>query len=85
MEAIARGVTSGLLAYSIHYGTMKAYSMACIPDGTWGFVQGLLSAGSPVCQTMLAVAAQTQVSYSSFILLGVSRVIVDMFPAKAKE
>jgi hypothetical protein len=85
MEAIARGVTSGLLAYSVHYATMKAYSTACIPDGTWGFIQGLLSAGSPVCQAMLTVVSQTQVSYSSFVLIGVARVIVDMIPAKARE
>ena len=85
MEAITRGVVSGLLAYSVHYGILKAYSSYCIPDGTWGFLQGLLSAGSPVCQSMLNIGAQTQISYSSFVLVAVSRVFVDMIPVKKEE
>lgn len=80
MEAITRGVMSGLLAYSIHYGTIKLYTTYCVPDGTWGFVQGMISAGSPVCQGALSIISQTQISYSSFVLLGVSRVFVDMIP-----
>jgi hypothetical protein len=80
MEAITRGVLSGLLAYSIHYGTIKLYTTYCVPDGTWGFVQGMITAGSPVCQSALAIVSQTQLSYSSFVLFGVSRVVVDMIP-----
>jgi hypothetical protein len=85
MEAIARGVVAGLLAYSVHYGTLKAYSTYCIPDGTWGFIKGMLSTGSPVCQSMLLLGAQTQISYSSFVLAGVTRIFIDMIPVKKKE
>jgi len=80
MEAISRGVLSGLLAYSVHYGAMKAYSTMCVSEGVWGFVQGLITTGSPVCQSLLTVASQSQVSYSSFVLLGVTRVLVDLLP-----
>jgi len=85
MEPVARSAVAGLLAYSLHYGIMKAYSTYCIPDGTWGFIQGLLSTGSPVCQSMLSLGAQTQVSYASFVLVGVTRVAVDMIAAKTSE
>lgn len=85
MEAITRSAVAGLLAYSLHYGIMKAYSTYCIPDGTWGFIQGLLSTGSPVCQSMLTLGAQTQVSYSSFVLVGMTRVAVDLIAAKKVE
>ena len=85
MEAITRGVVAGMLAYSVHYATLKAYSTYCIPDGTWGFIQGLVSAGSPVCQSMLLIGTQTQISYASYVLVGVSRVFVDMIPVKKGE
>lgn len=85
MEAVSRGVMSGILAYSIHYATIKAYTVMCVPEGIYGFVQGFITTGSPVCQTMLSVASHAQVSYSSFILLGVSRVLVDLMPVKVKQ
>ena len=85
MEPLTRSAVAGVLAYSLHYGLMKAYSTYCIPDGTWGFIQGLLSTGSPVCQSMLTLGAQTQVSYSSFVLVGMTRVAVDLIAAKKVE
>ena len=80
MEAISRGVISGLLAYSIHFGAIKIYSAMCVSEGVYGFVQGLVTTGSPVCQSLLTIASQSQVSYSSFVLLGVTRVFVDLIP-----
>ena len=80
MEAISRGVISGLLAYSVHYGAIKVYSTMCVSEGVWGFVQGMVTTGSPVCQSLLTIASQSQVSYSAFVLLGVTRVFVDLIP-----
>jgi hypothetical protein len=79
-EQLLKTLASGLLAYSIHYGSMKAYNTFCIPEGYWGFIQGFLTTGSPVCQTILSISSQTQVSYSSFLLVGMSRFAVDMIP-----
>jgi hypothetical protein len=85
MEAVTRGVMSGVIAYSIHYTMTRAYTAICLPEGVLGFVKGLISTGSPVCQSMLTVASHAQVSYSSFVLLGVSRVLVDLIPVKVKQ
>jgi len=79
MELLGKTVLSGVLAYSMHYGALKAYSHFCIPDGTLGFIRGFLTTGSPICQTMMSVVTQTQTSYSSFVLIGLSRACVDIF------
>jgi hypothetical protein len=85
MEAIGRGVMSGLLAYSVHYGAIKTYSIMCVSEGVWGFIEGLVTAGSPVCQSLLTIASQSQVSYSAFILIGVTRVFVDLIPMSQEK
>ena len=76
--AIVKAVASGVLAYSIHYGSIKLYSTLCVPDGMWGYLQGLLTTGSPMCQVALTAASQTQTSYSSLLLVGGSRFFIDM-------
>jgi len=75
---IGKGVTSALISYSAHYVTTKMYSAACVPDGIYGFLQGLVTAGSPVCQVGVQVISSTQVSYSSVIMMGISRFILDV-------
>jgi len=84
MEQLIKTVVSGVLAYSIHYGCLKTYDHFCVPDGAIGFIRGLMTTGSPVCQTILSTVTQTQTSYSSLILLGLSRACIDMF-TKSKE
>ena len=81
MEAVSRGILSGLIAYSVHYGSIKIYSTMCVSEGVWGFVQGMVTTGSPVCQSLLTIASQSQVSYSAFALLGVTRLFVDLIPS----
>ena len=79
MEAIAKGTLSAILAYSTHYGVLKLYDHYCIPDGLWGYVQGFISAGSPVCQAGVSLISSTQVSYSSVVTMGISRLVLDYF------
>jgi len=78
MEAIIKSVASVILAYTGHYGATKLYNYACVPDGIVGFMTGLFTVGSPVCQAGIQVISNTQVSYSSMILMGASRLLVDM-------
>jgi hypothetical protein len=85
MEAIGRGVMSGLLAYSVHYGAIKTYNTMCVSDGVWGFMEGLVTTGSPVCQSLLTISSQSQVSYSAFVLLGITRVFVDLIPMSREK
>lgn len=73
-----KGVTSALVSYSAHYAATKVYSMTCIPAGFYGFLQGLVTFGSPVCQAGVQIISATQVSYSAVIMMGLSRMILDV-------
>jgi hypothetical protein len=75
--SVVKSVVSALISYSAHYATAKLYSAACVPDGFYGFLQGLVTSGSPVCQVGIQVLSATQVSYSSIIMMGMSRLILD--------
>jgi hypothetical protein len=81
----AKGVASALIAYSAHYGIVKAYSAACVPDGFWGFLQGLVTAGSPVCQAGVQIISSTQMTYGSVITLGITRLVLDLVAPGSKE
>jgi len=72
-----KSIASALLAYTIHYGATKLYSHLCIPDGMMGFLQGLITTGSPVCHIGLKIISGTELSYSTMLMMGVTRVIVD--------
>jgi len=78
MEAILKNVAAALLAYSTHYTAVKVYDYVCVPDGIMGYISGLISMGSPVCQAGIQIISNTQVSYSSMVLMSITRVIVDV-------
>jgi hypothetical protein len=78
MEAILKSAASALLAYSTHYGVTKIYNHVCVPDGIMGYLSGLVSTGSPICQAGIQVISNTQVSYSSMIMMGITRVAIDL-------
>jgi hypothetical protein len=89
-SAIGKAIGSALISYSTHYGMTKMYNAACVPDGLWGFLQGMVTSGSPVCQLGVQVISSTQVSYSSIIMMGISRILLDIvapssFEGKAME
>lgn len=77
MEPVLKFILSAVLTYSTHYGITKIYNFACVPDGITGYLYGAVSMGSPICQAGLQLMSTTQVSYSSLILSGVSRLIID--------
>ena len=77
MEAILKNSAALLVAYTTHYAATKAYNYVCVPNGVVGFISGLITVGSPVCQAGVQIMTSTQVSYSSMILVGVSRLFVD--------
>jgi hypothetical protein len=76
-SSLAKATFSAILSYSAHYGMTKAYNYACVPDGFYGYLQGMLTSGSPVCQAGVQVISSTQVSYSQLIMMGISRVLID--------
>ena len=85
MEAILKSMFSAFLAYSIHYGTTKFYNIACVPDGIIGYLNGLITTGSPVCQVGLQVIANTQVSYSSLITMGISSIFTELLSSSVTK
>ena len=85
MELVLKSVASVLVAYTTHYGAAKFYNYVCVPDGLMGYLSGLVTTGSPVCQVGVQVISNTQVSYSSMILMGASRLLVDtVMPGASK-
>ena len=78
MEVVLKSIASAIVAYSAHYASTKLYSYTCVPDGILGYLTGLVTTGSPVCQMGVHVISSTQTSYSSMIMMSISRVIVDL-------
>jgi hypothetical protein len=77
MEYIIKTGLSALVAYSAHYGATKFYNSVCVPDGIIGYLQGLITTGSPVCQAGLQIISNTQTSYSSMVLISLTRLFID--------
>jgi hypothetical protein len=78
MESIVKAIASAVIAYSVHYSTVKIYTTVCVPDGLWGYVQGLVTMGSPMCQAGVQIIQSTQVSYSSMLMFGLTRLALDV-------
>ena len=74
----AKSVGSAIIAYTSHYAMNKFYNYACVPDGLYGYLQGLIIIGSPVCQASVQLISNTQVSYSSTVMMIVSRGVIDI-------
>lgn len=85
MDVILKNVASAALAYTAHYASTKLYSYICVPDGFLGYLNGFITTGSPLCSTGVQIISSTQTSYSSMILMGISRAIVDIIaPVKSQ-
>jgi hypothetical protein len=84
MEFALKSAASALIAYTAHYASTKFYSYACVPNGWTGYLTGLITTGSPVCQVGVQMITSTQTSYSSMILMGISRFLVDLLAPGSK-
>jgi len=82
MGEIVKGLASMGVVYTLHYAGAKAYSAFCVPDGVWGFVQGLVTTGGPVCTVILKTVEATASSYSSILAMGATRLAIDFFVPK---
>jgi hypothetical protein len=79
MDVILKNIAAGILAYSTHYAATKFYNYACVPDSFMGYISGIITTGSPVCQSVIQVISNTQVSYSSIILTSITGIVVELF------
>lgn len=77
MNSIFKTALAAGIAYTTHFGVVKLYNEICIPDGFWGFFQGAITTGSPICNGMFTVMSQSQVSYNAIIITSLSYLFVD--------
>lgn len=78
MESIIKSIASLGVVYTAHYSSIKVYDNFCVPDGAWGYIMGLLTAGSPVCNVALKVAENTGTSYTTVLTVGLTRFLLDL-------
>jgi hypothetical protein len=78
LKEASRLALSTFIVYSVHFGAVKTYGAFCVPDGMYGYLQGLITTGSPVCKFVLDTITSTQNHYSGVILVGVSRLLLGM-------
>lgn len=77
MNSIFKTGLAATIAYTTHFGVVKLYNEMCVPDGFWGFFQGAITTGSPICNGIFTVMTQSQVSYNAIILTSLSYLFVD--------
>ena len=82
---IAKTFGSAVIAYTSHYAVTKFYTYACVPDGFYGYLQGYITTGSPVCQASLQLITNTQMSYSNTVMIILSRAIMDVLAPGATK
>ena len=77
LAEVGKTLATVIVTYSAHYASTKAYSTFCVPDGILGYIQGFLSAGSPLCSATLTYASNSQNSYAAIITMAISRIAID--------
>ena len=82
LDEIGKTLATIVVTYTAHYASTKAYSSFCVPDGIWGYVQGLLTTGSPMCSATLTYASNSQNSYATIITMAVSRFAIELIVPK---
>ena len=81
MHPLLKALATILVSYTTHYTTAKLYNSFCVREGIVGFLQGLVTTGSPICTGGMEIMKHTQLSYSSMITMGASRLFVDLLSA----
>lgn len=76
LKEVSKLALSTFMVYTTHFGATKAYDKFCVPDGFYGYLQGLITAGSPACKFILDTATTTQTHYSAVIMVGISRLLL---------
>ena len=85
LTEVGKTLATIVVTYTAHYASTKAYSSFCVPDGLWGYVQGFLTTGSPLCSATLTYASNSQNSYATIITMAVSRIAIEfILPGGAK-
>lgn len=82
---VAKSFGSAFIAYSSHYAINKFYNYACVPDGFYGYLHGFIIVGSPVCQATIQILNSTMTSYSTTIMIIISRTLIDLITSKSSQ
>ncbi len=81
---IVRTTMAALISYSTHYGVTRVYTYFCIPDGFYGFLQGIVTTASPICATLLGVMSHSHITYSTLIVTSLAKILVDSISGVGK-
>jgi hypothetical protein len=85
MDLVVKIGGSLLLTYTSHYVAANLYTQLCVPPSLWGFLQGMVTTGSPVCTAALNYVSSSQASYSTILTVTVSRLLMDMIIPGSKS
>jgi hypothetical protein len=85
MNSVVKTAITAIIAYSSHFGITKLYTTFCIPDGFYGYIQGFLTTGGPICSGLLNMMTHTQLTYSTLLVTSMARMIVDVLSAVQKD
>jgi hypothetical protein len=85
MNAVVKTILATLLTYSTHFGISQLYTSICIPEGFYGYIQGFMTMGSPLCSSLLTVMTHTQTTYGSLIITSLSGLLIDILTKLKKE
>jgi hypothetical protein len=79
IDSLWKSGFAACIAYGTHYSMTKLYSEVCTPDTIYGFFQGMVTSGSPICTSIFSLMSSTHITYSTIILASFSRICVDIF------
>lgn len=85
MNPLVKTAITAIVAYSSHFGITKLYTAFCVPDGFYGFIQGFLTTGGPLCSSLLSLMTHTQLTYSTLLITSMARMFVDIVSAVQKD
>jgi hypothetical protein len=78
MNSIVRTILATIIAYTSHFSITQLYTTFCIPLGFYGYIQGILTMGSPICGSLLSIMTYTQSTYGTLVITGISSLLLDI-------
>jgi hypothetical protein len=76
MEVAGKLLLGVALNYGVHYVSMTAHNMLCMPHSLADVLNGLVVTASPVCTTLVTVGQTTQNAYGVVVSTAVATAIL---------
>jgi hypothetical protein len=76
MEMAGKLLLGVALNYGVHYVSMTAHNMLCIPHSLVDLLKGLVVTASPVCSTLVTIGQTTQNAYGVVVSTAVATAVL---------